>query len=354
MTLIKNSKQFLIIMSIFISPHILQAGDWDNIWKFYKEKNYSRAIEIGINELKENENNSELNLIVGRAYTDSHQFKKAIPFLSKGIQPKGKMNWISGWSYAYLGKCYILTDQYKKSKESYKKCIQLNATKNSVNMAKKSIKALQMIPFFDSWKIVETEHIRFHFQEIDKIKNVNKYTNSREEAYRKNNEFFSASLYKKIDFYVWENPEDAKKMYGRSLGWASSNFVLINSKKNQTKGHEITHILVAFGLHPTKTCNFINEGIAVYFDLSNRDRLKAAKKSVKDKQIDVVEHWKKSYEELNDYDYTVGGAFMEYLFETRRDEEIKKMLKNQTVENAKKVFSDFDKLIATFEKRLNN
>ena len=119
---------------------------------------------------------------------------------------------MKSWSYAYLGVCYYATNNYEASKKNLLESISMDATKHSTNFAKKRLGWFQMTEYFDDWKVVETSNIRFHFQPGHKIQGLKTYCEAREAALAKNNEFFEAALYKKIDFFVWSKQKSLYKI----------------------------------------------------------------------------------------------------------------------------------------------
>jgi len=48
----------------------------------------------------------------------------------------------------------------------------------------------------------------------------------------------------------------------------------------------------------------------------------------------------------------MGGAFIDFLIHKGGAEKLKKLLKNQTIENAEKIYPDFKDLVKTFEAML--
>ena len=75
---------------------------------------------------------------------------------------------------------------------------------------------------------------------------------------------------KKIDFFVWTSREDAKKLMNAKLGFAKPSFCVVHSHYQQTKGHEMTHVIANYTSKISNKTRFINEGTAVCFDQTNR------------------------------------------------------------------------------------
>ena len=322
--------------------------DSNNIEIFYQNGNLEKTIESGKELLINDSTNLMVNHLVGRALVDQKKFEEAKKYLSNSIH-KNSPNWMNAWSYGYLGTCNYLTDDLEKSKENLTKAIELNATKNSTKFANKRLKWFQLGEYFDEWEIIEKSNIRFHIQPNHGIEDIIDYCELRQKAYEINNNFFKAQPYKKIDFYVWSKPEEGKKIMGKPIGFANSDLCIINSRIEQTKGHEITHIISDHGIKPKKKNRLINEGVAVAFDLTNRDRLEMAK-SANDEKLGL----KVLMENAKDYPesvvYPIGGALIEFLRNEGSEENLKSLIQNQTWENLIEIYGDgriekFDKLI---------
>jgi len=328
------------------------AQNAEKLGNLLSQKEYSKVISLGLEELKNYPNNPNINMILGRAYADSKQFEKAIPYLEKGTTKENNSDWVQAWSYGYLGRCYYVTNDYEKSKNCITTCLKLNATENSTKYAKKLLEAYQMSDFYNSWEIVETENIRFHFQNPKNIQDIKQFIKNREIAYTEINKFFIAKPYKKIDFFIWDDPKQAAEKLGIELGFANPDVCIINSSNNQTRGHEITHILSTYGINPTNKTPLINEGIATYFDQTNRDRFKVAKESIAGKEINILDLWENSKNYPFELNYTIGSALVSYLSEKGTEDQLKRLLKDQTIASAKNIYPDFENLISSFTEKL--
>ena len=342
---------FLLVTGLLFSFNIY-AQNIEKLGKLYVQREYAKVIELGQEELKNYPDHPNLNMIVGRAYTDAKQFEKAIPLLEKGTVTENNPDWVQAWSYGYLGNCYYVTNEYNKSKKSIKTCLKLNATENSTKYAQRLLESFQMSSFYDDWEIVESVNIRFHFQKSKSIADKELFMNDREKAYLEINKFFNAKPYKKIDFFVWDDPKQAKRKLGQDLGFANANLCTINSRNNQTQGHEIAHILVTYGILPIKTTRLINEGVATYFDQTNRDRMQIAREALAGKELKIVELWENPKNFPDDYNYTIGAALIAYLFEKGNEEQMKRLLKDQTLTSARNIYQNFDDLIVGFTTKL--
>lgn len=340
---------FVFLISFF--NHV-EAQDIKTLSKLFSTKQYNDVIKLGLDNLEKYPNNPELNMIVGRAYVANNQLNKAVSFLEKGTTSINNKDWVQAWCFVDLSKCYYFIGDYKKAEESLYSCIALNATENSTETAKKMIEYLQLSEFYKKWNIIESENIRFHFQNEKNINDIDNFIKNREVAFNNINKFFNAKLNKKIDFFVWDDTKQATKKLGKNLGFPVADICLINSRNNQTRGHEITHILLSYGIVPSNQTKFINEGIAVYFDQTNNDRFKVAKESIKEKEINIIDLWENPEKYPTDYNYTIAAAFVSYLIEKGTEEQMKELLKDQRLISAQTIYKDFDRLVNDFNMKL--
>lgn len=342
----------LVVVALFFCSGSLWAQPAKEVWDLYGKQDLEQVIAVGEAALKTNPEDVQLNLAVGRALADRKQFGEAIPFLEKAIRVNSsELASVKAWGLGYLGLCYYTTDQYDKAKESLRACVTLNATKNATQYAGKRIEAFQLSSFYDPWEVMETTHFRFHFQNKSKI-DAEDFIVQREKAYEKINQFFGGKPYKKIDFYVWDDQEQGKQVLGKDVGFASPDVCIINSLANQTPGHEITHVLLVYGLAPKQRTRLINEGTAVFFDQTNRDRLMVAKKVYQKTPVRILDLWNSPDKYPDELFYSVGGAFIEFLDKNGSANQLKQLLKNQTVEEARAVYGNLDELVRKFEDSL--
>lgn len=340
---------FLTFSVIFLNVF---SQKYESIGKLYAQGEKDKALELGLEQHKTDSDNTELNMLIGRILTDKNQFKEAIPYLEKGTSTNNTKDWIQAWSLAYLGTAYFMTDNPEKAKQVLMECIKLNATKNSTESAKKRLSGYLLDNYFVDWKVIETEHFRFHIHDTKVLGDVENYLVLREKAFSNINNFFNAKPAKKIDFYIWSSSKDMKKRLGSEFGFATSEICMINSHYNQTPGHEIVHVLSDIGIVPITKTAFINQGIAVYLDQTNRNRMEIARKDLKSSKIDILELWNKPENYPDSYNYTISGAFIEFLLKKGTERQLKQLLKIQTVENAEKVYDNFEELINEFVKDL--
>lgn len=319
------------------------------IGKLYVAQQLDAAIAQGEQELKAHGEQPAVSMVVGRAYADKQQFQEAIPYLSLSLASAAAPADVKAWSQAYLGTCYYSLQQYGKARQAFEAVVDGAATKNVVAYAGKRLGLARAAELAESWPALETAHFRFHFQASQPANTLQAFAATREQAYESHNRFFRATLPRKIDFFVWEYRQQAAKVLGEELGFTRPSEVTIHIEQNQTKGHELAHMLTFYGLSPTHTSKLINEGVAVCFDLTSRNRLQEARRAAAG-PVDVWRMWAQPQGYSTQQVYAVGGALLEYLLAHGPEADVKELLRDQTPETGRRLFS---KQIADFEKELN-
>jgi hypothetical protein len=207
----------------------------------------------------------------------------------------------------------------------------------------------------DGWSVVETEHVRFHFPPRPRV-NPETFAAAEEQAFSRLRATFTGSLPGKIDFYVWNTSEEAERLLGRPAGFARPDRLLIHATANQTPGHELTHVLLFHTIRPEHTTRFIEEGTAVAFDLSSRDRLALARAAVQRGGITeglILRFWEQAGRVPEDVLYPVAGAFIEHLIARAGRDRFLELLRRQTPEHARAVYGvEFDRIVRDFEASL--
>lgn len=349
-------KAFITIFFLLIS--IISFGQnpqVDELNKLYMSGDYEETIFRANEFLKNEPNNIDFNLILGRALTDKNDFKTAIPYLELTVKNDKSNSWRKAWALNYLGTCYFMMKNYCNSKSSLNECIKLKATKNVTNSAYKQISLFGYNKFYNNWKTVETDNMIFHFQKMDS-NSIEKFISTREEAFVNINNFFNSNLPKKIDFFVWDSNNDAKKLLKTSLGFAHPRFCIVHSHYQQTKGHEIAHVISHYSTKIIYKTGLITEGVAVCFDQTNQNKETIVKDWLKahNKKISIIEVWTNWNAYPEQLTYPLSGIFVKYLIENFGKDKFIEFYNNQTYDNAKAIFGDnFDKIVNNFENKIN-
>ena len=322
----------------------------------YQTGKFEQTINKAIEYLKEEPQNLDYNLLLGRAYADNLEFEKAIPNLEFTVENDKENSWRKGWALGYLGSCYFMLSDYKKSQEELESCIKLNATKKSTIYAQQKKALFGYDNFYKTWKIIESENFRFHFQEMPDAE-TQIFIQKKESAFKKINEFFNCKLPKKIDYFVWNSRSKARRVLRQNLGFAKPSYCIVHTYYKQTIGHEMTHVISSYVANISKKSELINEGTSVYFDQSKQDKENIVRNwlTKNEKKVAIKDMWSnwKSYPiELS---YPLSGLFVKVLIDSFGKEKFLEFFKIQTYENAKNIFGDkLDQIIVDFEKKFNN
>lgn len=348
----------IIFTSILILSGLISYGQnsaIEDLWMLYDSRDFKSVIDKAKPLLENDTNNLDLNLVLGRTYTEQGYYKDAVQYLEFTVKNDNYNSSRKAWALGCLGTCYFMLQKYDESGISLNACISLKSTKNATNYAYGKSLLFGFNEFYKNWKIVETANFRFHFQDMNDAE-IEKYTSVRELAYKEINGFFRSTLPKKIDFYVWNSREDAKRILGADLGFSKPNFCIVHAHYQQTIGHEMTHVISNYTSEIKNKTRFINEGTAVYFDQSNQDRLKLVKGwiSTNNKQITVKDYWANGEKYAEEILYRLSGLFVKELIANFGKDKFLEFFKNQTYENGKLVFGDkLDTVILEFEIKIN-
>lgn len=318
----------------------------------FKNKEFEKVIELGKQVIESEPNDFDGLLGIGKAYNILNEFENAIPYLEKAMNCS-EQDWQFAWSNIELMESNFAIGNIEKAKEYYKKSLEYKGTKNSTNKLRRLTLLFGFDKVYGKWETSETENITFHFQKGISIVDKKNYMNEREKAFLKINTFFSSNLPKKIDFFVWKSNDEAIKVLNKSLGFTIPKYCVSHNRDNQTKGHEIAHN-ISFWLDKTNKRNrLINEGIGVYFDQTNSNRMEKAKKAIQNQKMDIKELWVNGNKSSEQILYPIAGAFVEHLISLDK-EKFLELCKNQSYENAELIYgAELEKTISEFNKQLN-
>jgi len=205
---------------------------------------------------------------------------------------------------------------------------------------------------YPGWSVVETEHFRFEFPPAP-VTSPAVFAAAEERAYARLHEIFPASLPAKIHFFVWNSNEQAQPVLGATLGFSNPSELLIHATYDQTPGHELTHVLVYHAVRPEVARRFFQEGTAIAFDLTDRDRIALARAAVTragGRYGSVTEIIAADAAAGDDILYPVAGAFVERLAARGGHDRLLQFLKNQSSANARAVYgADFERIMREFD-----
>jgi hypothetical protein len=172
---------------------------------------------------------------------------------------------------------------------------------------------------FAGWSLVETPHFRLQFPPNPNV-DSKEFADQLERAHAELERILGGAPSGRINFYVWNSSADAEAVLGRPLGFARPDLMLVHAAANQTRAHELTHVFVHHVFRPEATWRFIEEGIAVALDMSNRDRIGMARQAVKEGGLQrpiITRLWTSGGALDENVMYPIAGAFIDYLAQRR-------------------------------------
>lgn len=351
----------LLASALLLYICVAAQTDVKKLSNLYYAKQYNEAIAAGKENIIKGYDLPSSNLLVGRCYVDILKDEAGIPHLHKALSLDADETWISGWAHAYLGLALIRTGDKDSGLIELKKCLALKKTENSVDFAKHVLSSVtspeDVAAKMDMLKI-ESDSINYYFQDTDGLlQPVWRYTQRHDSAYRELCKIFHPRPPQKLRFFVFTQKEKAEKTLGRRLGFTDAREGVCYSMADQTLAHEMCHF-ISFWAGGTPTVNvskFINEGIAVCFDMRREDVFERARVALQQQNFkgSVLEIWSREHDFSSELIYPVGGAFLWHLYTRMKTEDFLAFAKDQSFTHLRSLLgADFDGVIKEFDVRV--
>lgn len=357
---------FFIFLLAYTATQCQNFSDIDNL---FKQKKYNEAMAACNSYLKTDTTNAQVYDMIGRCYNALHQYTAAMPYFEKAIAMDNKATFVTGWAYCDMGLAHIKTGDTAMGRSELYKTVELGQTRNSVTTALNLLRKLSRgedltadskdvdLNTMPDWVVIEGAHIKYFFEDTVGISYlVQRFITKHEQAFDTLNAVFETHLPVKISFYIWLHEERAQRvLHCPALGFSTPENYTVNTRINQTIGHEMTHVLSywAWGRIPVSRSKFINEGVAVAFDLAGEDKIAKAKRVVTGHNLSsVMDTWEDGDAASGDFVYPVGGAFLEFLYRNGPLDDFKQLIKEQTIPAAKRIYGKqkFKDLVQQFDK----
>lgn len=349
-------KIFTFLLLVICTVSYGQNPALQEIFILYASGDYKQVIQKTGEFMLTDSTNLDCRNMLGRALTETGDYQSAIPHLKYAVQKDHQNSYVKAWSSGYLGPCYYMLKDFDNSVASLKASMDLNATKYATGYARYMYVLFGYDDFFKDWKTEESQNIRFHFQSMTD-QEIESFMKTREKAFQQINEYFKITLPKKIDYFVWNSREDAKRILNANLGFANPGYCVIHSHYQQTKGHEMTHVISHYLTKEIKKTALINEGTAVCFDLTSEDKEKLVldRLAANKVKIDIKELWVNFRKYPEEITYPLSGLFVKEMIDKLEKEKFLLFFADQSYENAKAMLGDeLDKMIRDFEMKFNN
>lgn len=324
----------------------------------YQKGEFEYVIEQGVPLCKENYDDIDLKLIVGRAYTDNMQYNEAFEYLNYVDQNAKKKGWRRGWCEIYLGICNFGVGKYEWSRTYLNRAAETGSTDNIRRYAKEQLSTLGFTKNFRDFRLKVSDQILFHFHPdiSENIDAIDKYIKEKEITFRTAKEFFNCSVPKKIDLFVWESEEEMKKHFDNSKsGFIKPELCLVHSNINNTADAELALVISHFIQQVDRKSAIINYGTAKFLSNIDKNLFQEAKEAVAKKgvkTISIKDIWAVNNTKSELFNI-ISAAFVQYLIEKEGKDKFLELFKNQTFYQAKKVYGDdINNIMSEFESKL--
>lgn len=349
--------KLLTVLLLLFTTTFSQTNERKLLSLFYN-RNYEALISETTEILKINSKEPAANSFKGQALVKLGRFDEAKGFLETALENQKDNVAARAFIMLNLGWIYYNEKEISKAADILYSCSKLDVKVSAPRDAHMSLILLGLDSLYSKWNLLETRNIVFHFPPDSRINAKEFFTSSRQIAYEKISNFFNADLKRKIHFYAWNNSTDAENLGLRPLGFCEPEFYITHSAIDQTRGHEIAHIIIRNYLNTEIVNKLIDEGAAVYFDMTDRNRLKAARNIIKERgykgEISISKIWQKPADYPDWLIYYAGAAFIEKLVEGESKDKLMELLKNQSYDNAEKIYGKkLDAIILNLEANIN-
>ncbi|MGE5364654.1 MAG: tetratricopeptide repeat protein [Bacteroidota bacterium] len=351
-------KTVLLFLVMFTGA--FAQADINRLHSLFYSRNYTDVLTETDKYLSVNSNDAAANLFKGQALYTLGRYDEALKYLGTAERYLSADTELYASVLLYSGVSYYILNKPVKAKETLLKCAALGKKYTAVTEAKKGLLILGMDQVYDGWTKTETRNITFHFPSDSYVQVKKAFVEARQKAFENISEYFGYKQNGRIDCYVWNESMDAEKKGLPRPGFAEPKLKIIHTASDQTKGHEIAHIVIQNSIRPESTNKFLEEGTARYFDMSSTDRLEAAHIILQGfgytGKISIKDIWQnpRSYPEA--VQATVGSLLVEKLIaDNENKDKFLRLLKYQTYEKAYELYGDrINNIIYELESKLSN
>lgn len=334
----------LICLSLLlIAPASAQDSPNQDLNDLYGQGQKERVLELAWERLASSPDDRELNLLVGRCLVDLGRAHEGKPYLQRVVDDK-QADWRHAWAQFYLGTIAVQDGDDDTARVLWTEVRDAKLTQNVARSAAGSLRGFALDEAFADWRSLRTEHCVFVFSPAHADRDLQEFADAHEKAWQHLTSFFGGMPPWSVRYVVWDSVEEARNLAGiQSLGFARPEACLVHCRWDQTLGHELTHVVSYQVLKPTARTGLINEGLAVCFDLSGRDRLVTAQQAAGAAgltAIDLPAWWEQPPTGQDACFYPVAGAWVQTLLDRGGKEALLALCREQSLANAQVIYGD--------------
>lgn len=344
----------LLVTLLLAASALAQHGSADVLWELYGQGRFEEVIAQGKALINTGQGTAQVNLAVGRSLADTGSFAEAIVFLEGAVEGDRDHTWVYAWAQVYLGSCHWKQGDDQRARRAWIIARDVAATRNATRSAVGNLHAFGLAERFDSWSRFTSDHFRFLFS--DRLVDLDRaaFARQHEDAYGRISKWFGGGPTESVLFVVWAEQTEADEAGMPPLGFAKPELNLVHCLVQQTVGHEMTHVISYNALAPTVRTGLVNEGTAVHFDQTHRDRMETARGAVAAAEgvpvVTVAALWQDWSLLPADVSYPLAGAWIEILIEKGGKERFLEFFADQGLEHARQVYgSDLEDWMQDFE-----
>jgi len=314
----------LIFIAILFSAILINAQSKSQIKNFYEQKNFEKVIEEARKLKNIDEAENEIQFMIGHSFVETQDFINAIPYLEKYLisdktndddKPKALLN---------ISKAFYATGKYKDSKnalieiEKFKSDQKINSEKEKLMMI------FGFSDFYKNWKVVVNSDFIFHIENSE-LK-IDSSENRFEKFYKNLFSFLNYKTQKRIDLFLWNESKNSSE----SSEFIYPEYNIIHSSFSGNTNYLIAKNYLLNNPNTIIPNSFIIEGASLYFSNEIFELPKI--------NFDVKNLWQKWNSYPENEAKIIAANFVKNLIERGGKENFLELLKDQSFENAQKVY----------------
>jgi hypothetical protein len=170
---------------------------------------------------------------------------------------------------------------------------------------------------YPGWKTYLSEHFVFYYAPQSSLSEpgaIEHFAAGREKALGAICKYLGVRPQKKITFYAYDDRETEMKLVGRDVGFAIASKAIIHSEVDQSRGHEVAHVVTHWVNPSYLKVALFTEGLAVFLDQTGTDYLKAGRRLLDEGALPPLHQIMADTGAGTGYaGYTPAGSFVAYL-----------------------------------------
>jgi len=352
---------FLTVGAIAALAAAVMAAPLESVAELYWQERYAEARTVCDSLLIETPDDYALVHMLGRILTDTHEYAEAVPHLEHCLSLRAPA-WARCWSNLYLGICALNAGDKVAALDYWSAVIKGPNTSNASSTVCLYLQSCLDSKVYADWVVRDAPHVEFRFSPAISDLDYDAYAAAHESAYAFIAAWCGADEVRPIRYFVWDSREDAKEASRNrdtcipTPGFNRATVSLVHVRRDQTIGHETAHVLSLRTLKPARISGLISEGLAVFLDMTKRDRMDTARATLRGHEgpvtIDALcRDWGTFPDTVS---YPVAGAFVQMLVEKGGREKFLELFRDQTLARARAIYgADLDAWLDAFERDLN-